>query len=327
MAYSQCFIGVGLGICRQHQQAQREHDAGVKATWDRMKAELVDEDSSGDFNREELQDALQKLGMQVEDKVLDAVRKLLRDDEEDSDDVDQTQPDDDRFPSTNTVVVAIAIPAMNQPQTFINPKYFEEHAESDPTVQYYRTTTLLDTMLASGNRRAIGSEVLRAIICHQWRRFGYAFSVQEAVCYLSFYLAPFLCFAVKLANLPHASGFRFEQEWECVVGLAIAFLWVCRQVKVEHKQYRTDGSVSEYFESFWNCIDVATISLFVLTALSYGLRSWMSGLIYCKQVTAVAVITAFLKSLHCAQTIPSLARLVQLIVATVPKMRDFLAIL
>ena len=36
---------------------------------------------------------------------------------------------------------------------------------------------------------------------------------------------------------------------------------------------------------------------------------------------------AYLKALHCAQTIPSLSQLVELIVTVVPKMRDFLIIL
>ena len=150
--------------------------------------------------------------------------------------------------------------------------------------------------------------------------------MQEALYYCFFYLTPLVVFACNLAAMPANSEFRFEAEWECVLSLATAFVWVVRHINVECKQLTADG-FREYIESFWNGVDVATILLFAVTALTYLARAgWMDGPIYCKQVTAFAMILAFLKSLHCAQTIPSLARLVQLIIATVSKMRDFLAI-
>ena len=88
----------------------------------------------------------------------------------------------ERFPPTNTAVVAIAIRALNQPQTFINPRHFKQSTSpADKTthdVHNLTTTSLLDIMLRAESTRAVGSDALRAIICHQWRHFGYAYSMQ-----------------------------------------------------------------------------------------------------------------------------------------------------
>ena len=191
-------------------------------------------------------------------------------------------PASDRFPPTNTEVIAISIPGLNQPQSIFDPveevgENREASSGSSPEDKPgLHTTYLMDQFLDTmGDTSAVESDAMHAIIAHQWRHFGYAYAVEEAVYYLFFFVAPLVAFAVSLDAIPASSNDANYRDtivgrlrWDASLNLVVSTVWILRQLRVEKKQHFA-GDSKEYFRNFWNRVDAITILLFFATVSSF----------------------------------------------------------
>ena len=105
----------------------------------------------------------------------------------------------------------------------------------------YLMDCLLDTI---GDTSAVESDAMHAIIAHQWRHFGYAYAMEEAVYYVFFFMAPLVNFTVSLDAMPSSTNndkfrdFAVDNlQWDAMLSLAVSTVWVMRQLRVEKKQH------------------------------------------------------------------------------------------
>ena len=107
------------------------------------------------------------------------------------------------------------------------------------------TTYLMDQFLDTmGDTSAVESDAMHAIIAHQWRHFGYAYAMEEAVYYVFFFMAPLVNFTVSLDAMPSSTNndkfrdFAVDNlQWDAMLSLAVSTVWVMRQLRVEKKQH------------------------------------------------------------------------------------------
>ena len=167
-------------------------------------------------------------------------------------------PSSDRFPPTNTEVIAISIPGLNQPQSIFDPveeiKMGENRdassASSPEDKPGLHTTYLMDQFLDTmGDTSAVESDAMHAIIAHQWRHFGYAYAVEEAVYYIFFFVVPLVDFTVSLDAMPSSTNNEEYREiaagsaqWNALLSLAVSTVWIIRQLLVEKKQHYAGDS-------------------------------------------------------------------------------------
>ena len=158
------------------------------------------------------------------------------------------------FLPTNTEVIAIAIPGLNKPQSFFDPEEERKMAAGNRSSAHHaqlkvkrklHTTYLMDCMLDTvGDKGAVESDAMHAIIAHQWRHFGYAYAMEEAVYYVFFFVAPLVNFTVSLDAMPSSTNndkfrdFAVDNlQWDAMLSLAVSTVWVMRQLRVEKKQH------------------------------------------------------------------------------------------
>ena len=157
------------------------------------------------------------------------------------------------FLPTNTEVIAIAIPGLNKPQSFFDPEEKRDMAAGNCSSSQLKvkrklhTMYLMDCMLDTKGTRdkgAVESDAMHAIIAHQWRHFGYAYAMEEAVYYVFFFMAPLVNFTVSLDAMPSSTNndkfrdFAVDNlQWDAMLSLAVSTVWVMRQLRVEKKQH------------------------------------------------------------------------------------------
>ena len=160
------------------------------------------------------------------------------------------------FLPTNTEVIAIAIPGLNKPQSFFDPEEKRDMAAGNRSSSQLKvkrklhTTYLMDCMLDTvGDKGAVESDAMHAIIAHQWRHFGYAYAVEEAVYYIFFFVVPLVDFTVSLDAMPSSTNNEEYREiaagsaqWNALLSLAVSTVWIIRQLLVEKKQHYAGDS-------------------------------------------------------------------------------------
>eukprot|EP01043_Picozoa_sp_COSAG02_P015223 COSAG02_NODE_643_length_19037_cov_9.951632_16_plen_390_part_00 len=109
-----------------------------------------------------------------------------------------------------------------------------------------------------------------------------------------------------------------------LVEVALCTTWITRQVWHECLQYNARSLACDYFNGVWNVIDSLLFGLWVVmsTLMSFAPQLW-----WCKQVATAIVLLAYMKVAYFARGLPGLGRLVQLVIAVVSAMKNFLALL
>jgi hypothetical protein len=151
--------------------------------------------------------------------------------------------------------------------------------------------SLLAILLDENCDAAFETPVIRLLVEHQWKTFGYRYAVFDTVVFVFTLFAPFMVFAIYLTQIPHHTHFGDAATHFATVAFALCWPNLLRHSALETRQLCKIGA-ARYVSSLWNLVDCFMVLAFVAVGIAMVLELWLAA----KYIAVAATLLVFLKT-------------------------------